>query len=47
VQLLNQLESEYQASVDFVRTIKDVEQGDLLQNSRVSNLKQTMNANMT
>ena len=33
VQLLNQLESEYQASVDFVRAIKDVEQGDLLQNT--------------
>ena len=33
VDLLNQLESEYQASVDFVRTIKDVEQGDLLLNT--------------
>mgnify|MGYP001236649099 CR=1 FL=1 len=33
VQLLNQLESEYQASVDFVRTIKDVDQGDLFEES--------------
>jgi predicted RND superfamily exporter protein len=33
VQLLNQLEAEYQASVDFVRVIRDVEEGDLLVNS--------------
>jgi predicted RND superfamily exporter protein len=33
VQLLNQLEAEYQASVDFVRVIRDVEEGDLLINS--------------
>ena len=33
VELLNQLEAEYQASVDFVRVIRDVEEGDLLVNS--------------
>ena len=38
VDLLNQLESEYQASVDFVRTIRDVEEGDLLLNSTWSEL---------
>ena len=38
VDLLNQLESEYQASVDFVRVIKDVEEGDLLLNSTWSEL---------
>ena len=38
VDLLNQLESEYQASVDFVRVINDIEQGDLLLNSTWSEL---------
>ena len=33
VALLNQIEDEYQASVDFVRVIDDVEQGDLLLNN--------------
>ena len=33
VALLNQIEDEYQASVDFVRVIDDLEQGDLLLNS--------------
>ena len=31
--MLNQIEDEYQASVDFVRVIDDVEQGDLLLNN--------------
>ena len=38
VDLLNQLESEYQASVDFVRVINDIEPGDLLLNSTWSEL---------
>ncbi|DAC55152.1 MAG TPA: hypothetical protein D7H84_01105, partial [Candidatus Poseidoniales archaeon] len=33
VALLNEIEDEYQASVDFVRVIDDIEQGDLLLNN--------------
>ena len=33
VALLNEIEDEYQASIDFVRVIDDIEQGDLLLNN--------------